>query len=92
MARATRHDTEELGLKSFILAVWSRMGVCAPTYMVLVEALPSVEVSAEGVILDPCEAEGFCLPGSEFRREQMLMWCLPRHALQLEDERQSLLR
>ena len=89
MARATRHDLEELGLNSFILAVWSRIGVCAPTYMVLVESLPSVEVLTE---VDPCEAEGFCLPGSEFRREQMLMWCLPLHALQLEDERQSLLR
>ena len=34
-----------------------------------------VEVSAEGVILDSCKAEGFCLPGSEFRRGS----CLTAH-------------
>ena len=35
-------------MNSFVLAVWSRIGVCAPTYMVLVEPLLSAPAESYG--------------------------------------------
>jgi len=61
MAWAMRHDVVEAGLNSRILAVCRRTGVCAPTYMVLVGVLASVEFSVGVALLEACEL-GFCFP------------------------------